>query len=618
KPDGYDTDRESFLGLNNGYDHPVAVYDGKSRNSVADGWSPIASYMFNLTLAPGEQKELIFTLGYVENEDDEKWERPGVINKKKAQALIKKYGKREDVERSFKELKTYWDTLLDNYKILSALPELNRMVNIWNQYQCIITYHIARSASYFESGVGRGIGFRDTNQDILGSMHQIPALIKERILDVAATQLSNGGAYHQYQPLTKRGNDLIGSNFNDDPLWLILAVSAYLKETGDWAILDQKVDFENNPTLADSLYEHLRRAFNYIVERKGPHGLPLIGRADWNDCLNLNCFSKESGESFQTVTNKDGNTAESVLIAGMFVYIGREYVEIARRRGNKDEAAAAEKEIAAMETAIETHGWDGEWYLRAYDDSSRKVGSNDCEDGKIFIESQGFCSMAQVGKKKGYPITALNAVEKHLATPHGIVLLWPAYTQYYLHLGEISSYPEGYKENGGVFCHNNPWIMIAEAIADRPEKAFDYYKRTAPAFRESISEVHRLEPYVYAQMIAGKEAGRMGEAKNSWLTGTAAWNFVAISQWIIGIRPDYDGLLIDPKLPSDLSDITVERKFRGTRYTIRIRTEKKGATQIVKATCDGEQLPIEPAQPLVIPVQENRSHCTIDIIMGNV
>jgi cellobiose phosphorylase len=494
-------------------------------------------------------------------------------------------------------------------------------VNIWNQYQCIITFTISRSASYFESGIGRGVGFRDTNQDILGCTHQIPERVRERLLDVAATQLASGGAYHQYQPLTKRGNSAIGGNFNDDPLWLILATAAYLKETGDWSVLQEKVDFENNPHLAASLFEHLRRAFRHVVDRKGPHGLPLIGRADWNDCLNLNCFSRTPDESFQTCTNKDGQTAESVFIAGMFVLIGRDYVEIAKRSGFQDEAAAAEKEIAAMEQAVLAAGWDGEWYLRAYNDASEKVGSKDCEDGKIFIESQGFCAMAGIGLDRGYPEKALASVEKHLATRHGIVLVWPAYARYHLELGEVSTYVPGYKENGGVFSHNNPWIIIAETLYGDPNRAWKYYKSITPAFREPISEVHRMEPYVYAQMIAGKEAKRHGEAKNSWLTGTASWTFTAASQWILGVRPGFDGLVIDPKLPDELGEITVERKFRGAIYIIQIKKQIKSARRITAAVCDGRQLNILHDGTVLAPLSRSDSgkpvYHNIEITMGN-
>ena len=590
---GFETDREQFLGQDNGFDHPAAVFDncenGKTaKNSVADGWSPIASHQLMIELKPGEEKSLVFILGYIENENDDKFlpedkadderkagllqtnPRMRVINKKKAIALQLKYDTKAKVENALQELKDFWDNLLSNFTLKTNDEKLNRMA-LWNQYQCVVTYNFARSASYFESGIGRGIGFRDTSQDMLGVVHQLPAKrIRQRLFDVAATQFEDGSAYHQFQPLTKRGNADIGSNFNDDPLWLILGVGGYIKETGDVQFLKEMVPFDNNNANCATLYEHLKRSFNYIVNHKGPHGLPLIGRADWNDCLNLNCFSMDPNDSFQTCTNKDGNNAESVMIAQMFVYVAPDYAAMCRLMNDDKEADFALKQAEQMAEQICSKGWDGEWYIRAYDDFGHKIGSKECEDGKIFIETQGFGTMAQIGADKGYPAKALDSVEKYLDTKYGIVILDPPYKDYHIELGEVSSYPPGYKENAGIFCHNNPWVIIGEVKTGRPAKAWEHYTKIAPAYLEDISEIHRLEPYVYAQMIAGKAARRHGEAKNSWLTGTAAWNFVALSQYICGIRGSYEGLCVEPRLPAHIKNAVITRKFRGTEYIIEV------------------------------------------------
>ena len=379
----------------------------------------------------------------------------------------------------------------------------------------------------------------------------VPERARQRIIDTASTQLPNGGAYHQYQPLTKRGNNDVGSNFNDDPHWLILGVAAYIKETGDLAILDELVPYDNLVGSETPLYEHLQRCVRYTLERIGPHGLPLIGRADWNDCLNLNCFSSEPGQSFQTTTNKEGKVAESVFIAGLFVLSAGELADMAERSGQGVDAQLYRREAQKMEEVIWQAGWDGEWFRRAYDDFSQPVGSKECAEGQIFIEPQGICVLAGLGVEDGRARQALDAVGERLATPHGIVLQQPAFSRYYLQLGEISSYPPGYKENASIFCHTNPWIMIGEAILGRGERAFDYYQRINPSRREEISEIHRCEPYVYAQTIAGRDAPTHGEAKNSWLSGTAAWNYVAVSQWILGIRPELDGLRVDPCIPAE-------------------------------------------------------------------
>jgi cellobiose phosphorylase len=585
---GFDTDRESFLGLYNGMGDPDVVAAGKSKNSVASGWSPIASHSLEVTLAAGEKKSFVFVLGYIENPTEEKWEKPGIIEKKRAKGVIECFSSDEDVEAALEDLRRHWSGLLSNYTIESKDEKLNRMVNIWNPYQCMVTFNMSRSASYFETGIGRGMGFRDSNQDLLGFVHLVPERARERIIDIASTQFPDGSAYHQYQPLTKRGNNDIGSGFNDDPLWLVLGTAAYIKETGDYAILDETVPFDNDPKNSATLFEHLRRSFYHVVDNLGPHGLPLIGRADWNDCLNLNCFSETPDESYQTTGNKTGRTAESIFIAGMFVFIGPEFAALAEKMGKTDEAKKAREHVARMETAVEKHGYDGEWFLRAYDFYGNKVGSRDNKEGQIYIEPQGFCVMAGIGKNNGLAQKALDSVKERLDTPYGIVLVNPAYTEYHLELGEISSYPPGYKENAGIFCHNNPWIMIAETVLGRGDRAFEYYKKIAPAYLEDKSEIHRTEPYVYSQMIAGKDAVRHGEAKNSWLTGTAAWNYVAIAHYMLGVRPEYDGLLVSPCIDKDLSSFTIHRKCRGADYRIRVKNSGQGGP--AKLTVNGRAI----------------------------
>ncbi|HOA08533.1 MAG TPA: glycosyl transferase, partial [Spirochaetota bacterium] len=432
------------------------------------------------------------------------------------------------------------------------------------------------------------MGFRDSNQDLIGFVHQIPSRARERIIDIASTQFPDGGCYHQYQPLTKRGNNDIGGGFNDDPMWLIFGTVAYIKESGDFSILDEKVPFDNKPGSEQTLFHHLTVSFNHVIENLGPHMLPLIGRADWNDCLNLNCFSWDPNESFQTTENQsEGSKAESLMIAGLFVVYGRDYVELCRQIGNEAEALRAEKFISDMVEAVKKHGWDGEWYLRAYDFYGKKVGSKENNEAKIFIESQGWCSMAKIGLEEGMVQKSLDSVKKYLDCEHGIVLNNPAFTEYVVEYGEISTYPAGYKENAGIFCHNNPWVIIGETILGRGEAAWEYFRKICPAYTEEISELHKVEPYVYAQMIAGKDAFKPGEAKNSWLTGTAAWNYYAITQFILGIKPAYNGLEVNPCIPAGWKGFSVKRKFRGATYNIEVKNS--GVNKGVKAiTVDGK------------------------------
>lgn len=609
--DGFDTDRDSFLGAYGENRAPEVVMTGKAKNSIASGWAPVGSHQINISLAPGESRDLVFVLGYVENKKDEKWEGLNKVNRKPAEAMLAKFDTTEKADQALADLKAYWNGLLSHFTVSSSEEKLDRMVNIWHQYQCMVTFNMSRSASYFESGIGRGMGFRDSCQDLLGFVHLIPDRARQRILDIASTQFEDGSAYHQYQPLTKKGNADIGSGFNDDPLWLIAGTAAYIKETGDYSILDEITPYDNDASRATDFMEHLRRSFNYTVNHLGPHGLPLIGRADWNDCLNLNCFSEEPGESFQTFGPSEGPNAESVFIAGMFVKYGKDYAAICRHRGLEEEAKEAEKQIEKMEQTVLDAGWDGEWYLRAYDHYKHKIGSKECEEGKIFIEPQGFCVIAEIGLKDGYCLKAMESVEKHLDTKYGIVLLQPCYTKYHVELGEITSYPGGYKENAGIFCHNNPWISIAETVVGRGNRAWQVYTRTCPAYIEDISEIHRTEPYVYSQMIAGKDAPNFGEAKNSWLTGTAAWTFLDVSQYILGIRPDYDGLVVDPCIPASLDGFSAKRDFRGVTYHITVKNPNGAEKGVASMTVDGT-----PVEGNMIPFDGSKKEVQVEVVMG--
>ena len=622
--DGYDTDRDSFIGLYNGFHNPQAVEAGKANDSFADGWSPIASHYKKITLAPGETKTLVFILGYVEMPVDQKFEADGkTINKVKSNAMIEKYNTPEKVAAGLAELRETWDKLLGILNVDTPDDKVNRMVNIWNQYQCMVTFNLSRSASYFESGIGRGMGFRDSNQDVLGFVHQIPDRARERIIDIASTQFPDGGCYHQYQPLTKKGNADIGGDFSDDPLWLILSVSAYIKETGDWSILDEMVPYDNDMSVAQPMLEHLKVSFYHIVNNLGPHGLPLAMRADWNDCINLSCYSDTPGESFQTYTNPKfkaeggySKVAESAFVGALFTYAGPNYVQILNHLGKTDEAAKAQAEIDKMKKVMMDSAWDGDWFLRAYDAEGKKMGSKECEEGQIFIEPQGFAIMSDIDAEASKK--TLKAIDERLNTQYGLVLNNPAFTKYYIQYGEISTYPGGYKENAGIFTHNNAWIICAAAYAGEGDQAFKYYSEIAPAFTEETSDIHKTEPYVYGQMIGGKDAGadigkqgdNFGQGKNSWLTGTAAWNMVAISQYILGIAADFDGLKIDPSIPHEWDGMKATRQFRGATYDITVKNPNHVCKGVKSMTVDGKAV-----DGNVIPVMDGGKH-TVEVVLG--
>lgn len=603
--DGYDTQRESFLGRFGTWAMPLQVSLGTSASSEAHGWSPIAAHRINAELAPGEAREFVFILGYGENEKERKFISPGIIRKDEARNVMARYPDGKSVQTALKMLAEYWEDLLHGFRISSSEPKLDRMVNIWNQYQCMVTFNLSRSASYYESGMGRGMGFRDSCQDLLGFVHMIPDRARERIIEIASIQWSDGSTYHQYQPLTGKGNNDVGSGFNDDPLWLIACTAAYIRETGDCDILKVPVPFDSKPGSECPLMEHLKRSVEHVINNLGPHGLPLIGRADWNDCLNLNCFSGTDGESFQTTANFESGVAESVFIGAMFVKYGREYADLCERFGSKEEAERVRSYTDAMEQTVLTAGWDGRWFLRAYDAFGNKVGSSECEEGKIYIEPQGFAVMAGIGRETGQALKALESTREILFGPYGVELLHPCYSVYHVELGEITSYPEGYKENGSVFTHNNPWVGIAEAMMKRGNESFEVYTRICPAWVEENSDRRKTEPYVYCQTTAGRSASTPGEAKNSWLSGTAAWTFVSVSQYILGIRPDYEGLVIDPCLPDSLNGYTADRMFRNCMYHISVeRGNEKGMT------VDGH-----PTECNCVKHVEGRENCCVRLVI---
>ena len=618
---GYDTDRETFVGLYSEKSMPDVVAEGTPRNSWAHGWSPIASHYIEVELQPGEEKDLIFLLGYVEEKQEQKWIAPDgsfsdkdgldmVINKTQAKNMIAAFDTTEKVDKAFAQLQAYWDNLLGIYVAKTGNDKLDRMVNIWNQYQCMVTFNMSRSASFFESGIGRGMGFRDSNQDLVGFVHQIPQRARQRIIDIASTQFPDGGCYHQYQPLSKRGNNDIGGGFNDDPCWLIFGTTAYIKETGDFSILDEMVPFDNQPGSEVTLFEHLKISMDHVIKNLGPHALPLIGRADWNDCLNLNCFSWDPNESFQTTeNNSEGSKAESLMIAGLFVVTAKDYVELCQQIGKNDEATRMQKAIDAMIAAVKKHGWDGEWFLRAYDFKGNKIGSNENEEGKIFIESQGWCTMAGIGLEEGLCDKALDSVKERMECEHGIVLNNPAYTHYHVEMGEISSYPEGYKENAGIFCHNNPWVIIGETVAGRGNDAWKHYTKILPSYvEEKYQTLHKVEPYVNCQMVAGKDAARPGEGKNSWLTGTAAWMWYTVSEFILGVKPTYNGLLIDPCLPETAKEYSVTRRFRGAEFNIHVTNPNGSQKGIKSLVVDGK-----PVDGNIVPFSEGKHN--VEVVM---
>ena len=570
KVHGSDGDREAFMGPYRSEANPVVVEEGRSKDSVAGGGNPIGSLWNKVSLRHGETKKINYILGIG-------------YDMKDADSKIRKYSVVHNAEAEFKKLKDYWNEYFTNFIASTPDEEVDLMINTWNQYQCRTTFNWSRSASYYESGIGRGMGFRDSNQDTLGVVHAIPQRVKARIRELMANQFENGSSYHQFFPLTKKGEK---GGYSDDPLWLIVSTAGYIKETGDKAFLDEVVPYADSSS--GTIYEHMKRAVDYVYSKVGPQGLPLMGFADWNDCLNL------GGKN---------DKAETVWVGQFLVYVSRELVRLAGLKNDKDSEKRYGKIAANMSGVINDVAWDGDWYIRAFDDFGAPVGSSKNKEGKIDLIAQAWAVMGEVSdKKRSY--RCMDMVRRYLNSEHGVMLCAPPYTEYDPKMGAIGTFSPGLKENGGIFCHSNPWAMIAETVLGRGEYALEYYKKIAPVTRAKIPEIHKAEPYVYAQYIAGKDHPEFGRARNSWLTGSASWNFFAISSRILGIRADYDGLLIDPCIPSSWKNFKVRRKFRGAIYDIEVSNPKKANKGVRSMEVDGKRI----SGNLIPPFNDKKTH----------
>lgn len=573
---GFDTDREAFIGNYRDESNPIAVEEGVSSNSLNRGGNPIGSHHIKLKLEPHEEEYVVFVLGVDEN-------------KAAARQKMKKYKDTNHALEKLQEIKEAWASHLAKLQVQTPDKEFNTMINTWNQYQCRVTFNWARSASFYESGIGRGIGFRDSNQDCLGVLHAISPSVKQRIIDLAKNQFKAGNSFHQYFPLTKAGDK---TGYSDDHLWLIVSTTNYIKETGDFSFPKAKVPFADGGSA--TIYEHLLRAVGYSFKNCGKHGIPLLGYADWNDCL-----------------NNLGKEAERVWVAQFLCYVTKELVTLAKLIRKEKDALKLNKLYQKMSKVINRRSWDGSWYIRVFDEFGRPVGSKKCkEGGKIYLNTQSWAVLSEIADCKR-AFKCMDAVKKKLVTEHGIKLMGPAYKTFYPYIGAIGTFSPGLKENGGIFSHANPWAVIAETKLKRGDQAFSYYKKICPAARNSICDIQKTEPYIYSQFIAGDESPQFGMSRNSWLTGSASWNLVAASSYILGIRPDYKGLVIDPCIPSQWDSFKVKRDFRGVTYEIEAANPQHVCSGIESIRVDGERI-----EGNILPVFKDRKTHYVKAVMG--
>lgn len=583
---GYDCDREEFIGSYRDESNPLRVEDGKCQNSVAIGGNPVAVTCIEVNLKPKEKRTIIYQLGVVQE-------------KEHAKPIIEKYKDIENVKTEFKILNEFWDNYLAKFQVNTPDDNFNTVVNIWNPYQCKTTFDWSRYVSFYETGIGRGMGFRDSSQDTLGVNYVLPERVRQRLLDLAKNQFENGHVYHLYFPLTGKGRfpNYLNPNkpyFSDDHVWLIIAVYDYIKETGDLDILQENLKFVDSDSKT-TLYDHLKRAIDFTLNHIGNHGLPLIGTADWNDTLNL---------------PGPNNAGESLWVALQLHFALLGMIEIATELNHQNDVLTYSNLAEQIKKHVNETAWDGEWYIRAYTDSGGVIGSSSNDKGKIYLNPQSWSVISKIAPKKR-AIEALNAVQKHLDTDYGVMLFTPPYEGYKDDLGAITTFPPSLKENNSIFCHTNPWLILAECSLGRGDIAYKYYKQIAPTTKNEIADIHRTEPYIFSQMITGKFHPKFGAAKNSWLTGTAAWTLRSAHQGILGITPIIHGLKINPCIPKEWVEFTVIRYFRGANYEIYVKNPNHVSKGIKEIIVDNVKI-----KGNVLPVFNDSKNHSIEVMMG--
>jgi cellobiose phosphorylase len=555
----YETDRKIFLGENEygTYKYPLSLLHPKLRNTQATRGDNIAAILHPLgELLPGETCRLITQLGQADN----------ILE---AQPAIQQYREPGNVEAELNKIILFWDSYLATVQVQTPDVSMNAMLNVFNPRQCYVTKTWSRYLSYYQLGLGsRGIGIRDSSQDVLSVMASVPEESKQFLTTLLSFQRPDGSAFHQYNPLTLEGSagDSLEMEdrphyYSDDHLWIVLAVTAYLKETGDLPYLDELVPFYGHDKLGRDLdrgtvLEHLERGLAFTYQDVGAHGLPLLGFADWNDTVNLPLG------------------AESLFTANLYGKALLELIALLGHLGVDSRASKYRDSYEEMKSKVEACAWDGEWYIRYFDDEGQPIGSSKNTYGQIYLNGQtwpvisGFATPERARR-------AMETVNQKLNTIYGLKLSTPGFNGYDPKYGGITTYPPGAKENGGIFVHPNPWAIIAETMLGHGDRAYEYYAQINPATRNNMIEIYECEPYVYAQNILGDEHPHFGLARNSWLTGTAAWCYIAATQHILGIRPEYDGLRIDPCIPAGWDGYSVFRKFRGITMHIKVHNPQK-------------------------------------------
>jgi len=559
-PAGYTCDREDFVGRGRDLADPIVVETGVPSNAPSPRGNSIGSLTHDIELAPGEERVLVYVMGATDI--------PEEIGR-----VVARFSDPVEVEAAYQALRDDWVTYLSHFTVETPDADTNAMLNFWNPVQCRTTLYWSRFVSGYESGLGRGMGTRDSGQDTLGTMHAAPDHARRMLTRIWTMQFADGHTWHQFFPLTGEGGPGLAAEypdwpqwFSDDHLWLLISVCAYLRETGDFDYLDQIVPFVDRE--ADSVWAHMLRAVDFTLAHLGPHGLPRSGFSDWNDTLNIDHGS---------------GRAESVWTAMQFCRAMLDMAELCGRIDRPDEARRFAGLHSSMAEAINRSAWDGAWYVRSFDDDGLPIGTSGAPHQEIDLIAQSWAVLGEVAPRDR-AAAAMNSAHERLNTEFGLALISPPYDGGDDRVRGTSTYVPGAKENGGIFCHANTWSIVAAAMLGWGDQAYRYYRQILPLARTD-SDRYKTEPYVYPQNICGPTHPSFGMARNAWLTGTAAWTYVAATQWILGIRPTFEGLRVAPAIPAEWPGFTARREFRGTTYEIAVRREGPGSA--VSLVVDG-------------------------------
>ncbi len=560
--------RDSFIGTYRSESNPIGVENGKLSNSLLEGGIGCGALRTEIELVPGEEHRIIAIMGFADTTEE-------------AVRLRTKFRTGSSVDSALADIQESWKAHLDLFACQIPDQQFATMVNVWNPYQCKTTFDWSRYISFYENGEGRGMGTRDSCQDTLAVSSHLPERVRYRIIEIlSTTQFETGDCYHQFSPLGGKG-DLKG--FSDDHLWLIQMVHAYAAETGDLALLDESVKYADSQK-QESVYDHLCTALKRTEQMKGPHGLPLILTADWNDTLHLWMECKDP---------------ESVLTAQFYVHALRLMTEMAERTNRENDAEEFNKKAEAMAGLINKICWDGEWYIRGF--GSKVIGQSKAKYARLFLNTQSWALLSGVATSERAKV-CMDSVKKHLSSDEGLKLIWPAFQEYDQAHGLISRYVPGRKENG-IFSHANTWAIIAEVLLGRPENAMDYYKKVLPLAQNEHAERLKTEPYIFCQTVGSNDSLNKGEGANSWLTGTASWMYVASTQYILGVKPELDGLALRPCVPGSWKNFSVTRRWRDSKLNIAFNRTGKYQLKVNGKKIDKDMVPPQSRPEVDIQVE---------------